>query len=994
MNILTRKVAGGMLLCLATMSSIIAQDGISAVIDTNATYLLSEVFLAGDCFETSNAEIFGEYGQVGIFTNGTSSIGIESGIVLSTGNVLDIVGPNSSSTTGTGFDVDHIDPDLALVAGGQAQKDAAILEFDFTPTVEIVTFEYVFASEEYCEFAGTNWNDIFGFFVSGPGISGPYTDGGENYAKIPSTGQDVAINSVNHFINPEFYVNNIPLTQGQSCAPTEGAAVQDFEYDGYTVPLSATFEVVPCETYHIKLIVADRSDDLFDSAVFLKAGSFAAGLTATVSGEVIGQGYSPTEPFEGCGTTAFIFSRADTFITNDLVVHYSLTDASTATEGVDYSFLPDSTIIPAGVLSDTVLIDIYADNIAEGPENITLRLRNPCNCGDAEVSVTIQDPPPISTALSGDVDLCLGDSMQVAALPTGGFGDYTYQWQGGGNDSLQWITPLADGTYGLTVTDECGQEATATYEADVQAPTATIGNGGFLCDGGMELEIPIVLADGSSFSFELVNGGQSQPFNDIQQDTIWVPITEMGEYVLNAVAADGCAGQGIDTAFVGLTEILTTALVDSVSCTGADDGAASLESTGGNAPYNYDWSVGTATENSATQLPAGEITVYIADNIGCLDTIQFTVAQPAPLQAAIDTITAVADCTTPGELLGSVTGGTAPYDYSWSNNVQVAGNPDLPPGIYTLEVTDANGCTAEIAGGIDQDVDFPTASIALPDTLDCATASISLNAAASSQGPDFVYSWQDADGNALTPVDPLNWSTGDAGVYILTVTDTINGCSQVASVEVMADFSEPDALAGAAITELNCDLTELTLSAQDQNAGQVSWSWSTTDGVFSSATDSADVRITAAGWYLAQATQLSNGCVSVDSVLITIDTLSPVASLQLGEAISCSNLSSMVTATVNVGNGPFAYEWMATDGGTIQGASDGLVVEGGTAGSYTLNILDQSNQCTNSATAVIEDISTTVALDPVVDTLINCAEPGHYAEWQQLLHRSSFLYLV
>jgi hypothetical protein len=153
------------------------------------------------------------------------------------------------------------DPDLQVFSGGET-FDACVLEFDFVPYYSYVWFQFVFGSEEYPEFVGSVFNDAFGFFISGPGITGPYSNNSKNIALIPETEIPVSINNVNQDINSEYYVAN----------------ESDFiQYDGFTTVFSAVSEVQPMNTYHIKLAIGDVLDYSFDSGVLLQASSFCSG---------------------------------------------------------------------------------------------------------------------------------------------------------------------------------------------------------------------------------------------------------------------------------------------------------------------------------------------------------------------------------------------------------------------------------------------------------------------------------------------------------------------------------------------------------------------------------------------------------------------------------------------------------------------------------------------------------------------------------------------
>jgi len=194
----------------------------------------------------------------GIFTNGSSTnIGIETGIFLTSGSGYVIPGPNTSSSAGVSNGLGG-HPLLNNITTATTY-DASVLEFDFLPLNDTVKCRFVFGSEEYYEWVGSTFNDVFGFFVSGPKPdSGFYMD--KNIALIPGTEIPITINNVNLDSFPEYYVDN-----------TNGATI---EYDGFTVVITLWVLVVPDEEYHFVIGVADAGDHIFDSGVLLGGTSF------------------------------------------------------------------------------------------------------------------------------------------------------------------------------------------------------------------------------------------------------------------------------------------------------------------------------------------------------------------------------------------------------------------------------------------------------------------------------------------------------------------------------------------------------------------------------------------------------------------------------------------------------------------------------------------------------------------------------------------------
>lgn len=188
-----------------------------------------------------------------------TELGLNEGIILSTGRVIDAVGPNSKDGVGINLGLGG-DSTLSQLVTGVSLYDATSIEFDFVPFTNVISFDYVFASEEYPEYVNSAFNDVFGFFVSGPGIEGEV-----NIALLPDS-LVVAINNVNHLTNTQWFRGNT-----NSTGETD---MEHIEYDGFTVPLTAAIDIRPFETYHVKLVIADVYDGGWDSAIFLKANSF------------------------------------------------------------------------------------------------------------------------------------------------------------------------------------------------------------------------------------------------------------------------------------------------------------------------------------------------------------------------------------------------------------------------------------------------------------------------------------------------------------------------------------------------------------------------------------------------------------------------------------------------------------------------------------------------------------------------------------------------
>jgi hypothetical protein len=204
---------------------------------------------------------------IGTFAGGGGIVGLETGLVMSSGDIAFAIGPNQLPNASTACGAPG-DVDLNALVPQSNTADAAVLEFDFVPTGDTVAFQYVFASEEYNEFVGSQFNDVFGFFVNGV-----------NLALLPGTDQPVAVNNVNASTNGLLYIDNDVLT---------GNVHLDTEADGLTQVLSFTAPVIAGQTNHIKLAIADTSDLILDSWIFIGASSLSS-TTAEVGLTVKGR---------------------------------------------------------------------------------------------------------------------------------------------------------------------------------------------------------------------------------------------------------------------------------------------------------------------------------------------------------------------------------------------------------------------------------------------------------------------------------------------------------------------------------------------------------------------------------------------------------------------------------------------------------------------------------------------------------------------------------
>ena len=436
----------GILICFNLLSQVTVSNTAPY---NSSTHLVNNV-LAGNGVTASNITFSGQAAQIGFFKNGllgAPNLGIDSGIVISSGDVNDI--PPGGNQPDQGQYAAAGDPDLLTIAQSvttnpqssqiTTTQDAAALEFDFVPVGDTIEFRFVFASEEYTTYINTQFNDIFAFFLSGPGITGPYAapvgfpNGSINLAQVPSTTTPITISSIHPGLNSQYYISNT----------TEA----NHEFNGYTTVLTIKSAVQCGELYHFKFAIADCQDDYLDTGVFIEAGSLAS------SGVSI-QANTPLPNntiIESCGDAEIVIIRSDTTF-ND-TVQLNLSGNAIPSE---YSNINLTQIFPPG--QDTIKFNVsaFADQMTEGVDTLIIEIAG--NTGCNKVTLLIIDYTPMSITVSDSINICsdAGESGQIWANVTDGLPPYSYQWNDGSFGDTLMVSPPNTFEYIATVYDACG----------------------------------------------------------------------------------------------------------------------------------------------------------------------------------------------------------------------------------------------------------------------------------------------------------------------------------------------------------------------------------------------------------------------------------------------------------------------------------------------------------------------------------------------------------
>ncbi len=547
-------------------------------------------------------------------------------------------------------------------------------------------------------------------------------------------------------------------------------------------------------------------------------------------------------------------------------------------------------------------------------------------------SVTITQPAALSIAFSNSHVSCNGGSNgSSTALPAGGTSPYTYAWSDG--QTSQTATGLTAGQYTVTVTDAHGCIHTSTTTiTEPLVLNVSLTSENVSCFGGSNGSATATVTGGTTPYSYAWSGGQS---------TASISGLSAGTYTVTVTDFNGC----INVQSVTITQpaaLTVTFTNTNVSCNGDNNGSSMAVPVGGTSPYSYAWSNGQ-TSQTATGLFAGQYTVTVTDAHGCVTTSTTTITEPLVLDVIMNAENVSCFGGSDGSATATVSGGTTPYAYAWSNGQSTASISGLSAGTYTLTVTDFNGCT-----------NVQIVIIGQPMALSVSTSNNNISCNGGSNGSStanpsggtapYTYLW--SNGQTTQTATGLS-----AGQYTVTVTD-----AHLCVTSSATNITEPAVLTVVVSTVNVACFGESNGSATANVSGGTSpygYLWSNSETTQS-------VTGLSAGTYTVTVTDF-NGCVNVQTVTITQPAALTISFSNIN--VSCnggSNGSS--TAMPAGGTAPFTYLW--SNGQTTQTAS------GLSAGQYTVTVTDAHLCVTTSTTTITEPLFLTIGFN---NTHVSCS---------------------
>ncbi len=328
--------------------------------------------------------------------------------------------------------------------------------------------------------------------------------------------------------------------------------------------------------------------------------------------------------------------------------------------------------------------------ILAGTYTLAVTDNNGCS---ANYSYTLSEPnAPLSLALTGTNVLCFGDATGAILTSTaGGTPSYTYSWSNGATTAD--ITGVIAGNYSVLITDNNG--CTISDNLTLTQPAAPLALNSVIthvdCFGANSGAIDLSISGGTSPYLKSWSNGAALVLSDTTED---LSAQFSDSYEVLITDFNGCTDTLISTIDQPLAPLAITGVVVDVNCFGFNDGAIDVSVTGGTTNYAYSWSSGQGSEDISAVL-AGNYTITVTDLNNCMESASFTIQQPnLPLNVTTFTTDVLCFGGTTGSVDAEVSGGTSPYLYTWSTGDTTVSIIDQTAGIYTLTITDDQGCIA------------------------------------------------------------------------------------------------------------------------------------------------------------------------------------------------------------------------------------------------------------------------------------------------------------
>lgn len=588
--------------------------------------------------------------------------------------------------------------------------------------------------------------------------------------------------------------------------------------------------------------------------------------------------------------------------------------------------------------------------LSAGNYQITVTDANGCVAIDA---YTLTEPLQISIAGSTTDNLCFGETNgAIDVTVSNGVAPYQHAWDlPSTNEDL---TNLAAGTYNLTVTDDNGCTEVASFT--INEPSAIIFDATVtdancnIADGAITTNVSGGTLTSPDYTYDWIFGGSSIA------STSSITNQVAGTYTFFVTDDNGCTEDTIVVINNINAPVITVNSTTDVTCFGSSNGAIDVSVTGGTTPYTYLWNPsGIAQTQDLSNAPADTYSIQVTDAVGCISILPgLVINEPAQITASITSNDATCGvCNGTATVVG--TGGTGTLSYLWSTSTNIDTESNLCSGIYTVAITDQNGCTVNEDVTIN-DIGGPTGeNIATTDALCAGSLDGTATVSATGGTAPYNYFW------------PHNGSTNGtqntlgAGTYNVEMIDN-NGCIRVAQVDIL----EPTPISiSSTVTPSTCGNSDGSITITTSGGvSPLSINWTNPSGQ-----TTPGVSGLPAGIYTVVVTD-NNGCSVSQNISIT-DVTAPTLTLSATDALCNGDLTGNITSSVSGAIGTISYQWYDNSPSALAGETNSDLLNAG-AGDYILEIVDAGTGCiTNGSVTISEPSALILSLPNVIDA--SCA---------------------
>jgi gliding motility-associated-like protein len=882
--------------------------------------------------------------------------------------------------------------------------------------------------------AGSDPNGMgFTFWSDFPAdLTSPETNlGWMNFEYNENTGN--LTNDGSGLLPGNYYVS--PITFDDICSSTPCDANQ-----GYDVNSDGCWDIGDViEFIFVEEIIADAGVDetltCGSPTVLLDGtGSTGSGLSYAWTGPGIVSGANTATPeVNAIGTyTLVVTSNAVCTATDDVVVDQDVSlptadagtvmtldcnfssislDGSASSSGVNYTYVwstADGNIV-SGSNTTTPIVD------ASGTYTLTVTdTNNGCTAED-QVLVNEDLSAPSADAGSDMTMDCISSSINLDGSASSSGANYTFAWSTiDGNivsgNSTTSPTVDASGTYTIVVTDTnngCTAEDQVNVVEDINTPIAEAGNDMILDCNNSSLNLDASASStGANFSYlwstadgNIISGANTtNPLVDAT-GTYFITVTDSNNGCTSTDQVIVSENFVAPVSSAGIDQELTCAVSELTL-----DGTGSASGTN----ISFEWSTTTGSivsgelTNQVTINSEGTYYLTVTDNDnGCTSVDDVIVTNSMDMPIANAGVDDELNCITSSiQLDGSGSSTGTQYEYLWTGpagGITSGQNTLTPiitiPGIYTLAVTDVvNSCTAYDAVDISGSFNLPNASAGLDQTLTCAVTNVILDGTASDSGAAYQAEWTTSDGNIVSGQNDYSATADMIGTYVLTVTNTSNGCTASDAVQVFENTTAPIANAGPDM-ELNCYSTSLMLDGSGSDTGsQYEYLWTTTNGNIVTGSNTPNPTVNYPGIYVLTVINSSTSCVSSDEVTVSQFITPPNVTAGGDQELTCANTSVVLDGTGSDSGVNFQIEWTTVDGNFLSGENT-LSPRIDQPGTYQLVITNILNGCSASDNVMVIENTILPVANAGVDDDIPCGLSSLNLDGSLSSTGSEYLYL-